>query len=73
MHTGKGCICHPDVTEEEAAVIEDVLKVEVRKTTVNHGSRAVGAGVLANSKGALVGDSTTPIELGKIEDGLVLF
>jgi translation initiation factor 6 len=71
--TGKGCICHPDVTEEEAAVIEDVLKVEVRKTTVNHGSRAVGAGVLANSKGALVGDSTTPIELGKIEDGLVLF
>ena len=71
--TGKGCICHPDVTDEEAAVIEDVLKVEVRRTTVNHGSRAVGAGVLANSKGALVGDATTPIELGKIEDGLVLF
>ena len=71
--TAKGCVCHPDATDEEVAVREDVLKVEVRKTTVNHGSRAVGAGILSNSKGALVGDTTTPIELGRIEDGLALF
>jgi translation initiation factor 6 len=71
--TSKGCVCHPDVTDEEAAVIEDVLKVEIRKTTVNHGSRALGAGIISNSKGALVGDTTTPIELGRIEDGLALF
>jgi translation initiation factor 6 len=33
----------------------------------------VGAGIVANSKGALVGDETTPIEMGRIEDGLVLY
>ena len=32
-----------------------------------------GSGVIANSKGALVGDATTPIEMGRIEDGLVLY
>ena len=33
----------------------------------------VGAGLVANSKGAVVGDETTPIEMGKIEDGLLLY
>jgi translation initiation factor 6 len=40
---------------------------------VNHGSKYVGSGVIANSKGALVGDATTPIEMGRLEDGLVLY
>lgn len=71
--TNKGCVCHADATDEEVALIQDVLKVEAVRTSVNHGSRVVGAGILANSKGALVGDDTTPIEMGKIEDGLVLY
>jgi len=71
--TNTGCICHADASDEDLALIKDVLKVEAQKTSVNHGSRMVGAGVLANSKGALVGDITTPIEMGKIEDGLNLY
>ena len=71
--TNKGCVCHMDATDEEIALIKDVLKVDAVRTTVNHGVRAVGAGVIANSKGALVGDETTPIEMGKIEDGLALY
>ncbi len=71
--TNKGCICSMDASEEEMDLIYDVLKVEPFKTTVNHGSRMVGAGTIANSKGALVGDITTPIELGKVEEGLVLY
>lgn len=71
--TNKGCICHLDASDDEVALISDVLGVEVQRTSVNHGSRVVGAGVVANSKGAVVGDDTTPIEMGKIEDGLGLY
>lgn len=71
--TNKGCACHMDASDEEIALIKDVLKVEAIRTTVNHGVRAVGAGIVANSKGAVVGDESTPIELGKIEDALVLY
>ncbi len=69
----KGCVCNPDATDEEMALIHDVLKVEARRASVNHGIRYLGAGILTNSKGALIGDDTTPIEMGKIEDGLNLF
>ena len=71
--TNKGCACHMDATDEEIALIKDVLGVECIRTTVNHGVRSVGAGIIANSKGAVVGDQTTPIEMGKIEDALVLY
>ena len=71
--TNKGCICHPDASDEEVDLLKSILKVDVLRTSVNHGSRAVGAGVVANSKGAVVGDDTTPIEMGKIEDGLGLY
>ena len=71
--TNKGCVCHMDASDEEVQLIKDVLKVEVIRSSVNHGSRMVGAGIIANSKGAVVGDETTPIEMGKIEDGLVLY
>lgn len=71
--TNKGCACHMDASDEEIQLIKDVLKVEAIRTTVNHGVRAVGAGIIANSNGAVVGDESTPIELGKIEDALALF
>ena len=71
--TNKGCICNVNAKEEDLKLIRDILKVEAVKGSVNHGSKHVGAGILCNSKGALVGDETTPIEMGKIEDGLVLY
>ncbi|MDR0508950.1 MAG: translation initiation factor IF-6 [Candidatus Methanoplasma sp.] len=71
--TNKGCLCNVNATEKDMDLIRDVLGVEPRKGSVNHGSKHIGAGILCNSKGALVGDETTPIEMGKIEDGLVLF
>ena len=71
--TNKGCVCHADASEDDMNLIQDVLKVEAIRSSVNHGSRMVGAGILANSKGALIGDDTTPIEMGKIEEGLALY
>lgn len=71
--TNKGCVVHMDATDEDIQLIQDVLKVEAVRTSVNHGSRMLGAGILANSKGAVVGDETTPIEMGRIEEGLGLY
>jgi len=71
--TNKGCLCNVNTTEEDMELIRDVLGVEPKKGSVNHGSKYIGAGVLCNSKGALVGDETTPIEMGKIEEGLALY
>ena len=72
--TNRGCVCHVDASDEEVELIKDVLKVtEVVRTTVNHGSRMVGAGIVANGRGAVVGDETTPIEMGRIEEGLGLY
>ena len=71
--TNKGCVCHIDATDDEVELIKDVLKVEAVRSSVNHGSRMVGAGILSNSKGAVVGDDTTPIEMGRIEEGLALY
>lgn len=71
--TNKGCLCNVNATEEDMKLIRDILKVEAKKGSVNHGSKHVGAGILSNSKGAVIGDETTPIEMGKIEDALMLF
>ena len=71
--TNKGCLCGVNATDEDIELIQSVLKVEPKKCSVNHGSKYVGAGILCNSKGALIGDDSTPIELGKIEDGLILY
>ena len=71
--TNKGCICSVSTTDEELALINDLFGVEAKKTSINHGSKYVGVGILCNSKGALIGDETTPIEMGKIEDGLALY
>jgi len=71
--TNKGCLCNVDTSDEDMKLIRDILKVEPKKGSVNHGSRYIGSGILCNSKGAIIGDETTPIEMGKVEDGLVLY
>ncbi len=69
----KGAICHPHSTEEELRILADVLKVKPLIATANYGTPQLGACVVANDKGAILGTPTTPIELGRIEEGLQLF
>lgn len=71
--TNKGCICHMETTDEEIQLIKDVLKVNAIKTTINHGVDFLASGVIANSKGALIGDQTMPLEMGRIEEGFDLY
>jgi translation initiation factor 6 len=71
--TNKGVLCHPHAKLSETELIQDTLRVPVTITTANYGSALVGACMVANSNGAVVGSKTTPIELGRIEEGLGYF
>ena len=68
--TNRGLLCHPKVSDEEKQVLEKVFQVPVMIGTVNHGSPVIGSGIVANTKGAIIGDSTTGIEMGRIEEAL---
>ncbi|MFQ6128771.1 MAG: translation initiation factor IF-6 [Thermoplasmata archaeon] len=71
--TNKGVVCHPKIADEEKKLLEEVLRVPATIATANYGTTYLGACLVANSKGAVVGTTTTPIEIGRIEDGLVLY
>ena len=68
--TNKGMLVSPETTEEELKKISDLFKVNAKPGTANFGSIFVGSSILANSKGIFVGKSTTPIEIGRIDDSL---
>lgn len=68
--TNKGILCHPHVSEERIKMLEEFFKVPVTISTANYGTPVVGACMVANTKGAVVGSTTTAIELGRIEEGL---
>lgn len=71
--TNKGVLCHPHAKPAEMELLTKVLGVPTSITTANYGTGLVGACIVANSRGAVVGSRTTPIELGRIEEGLALY
>lgn len=71
--TNKGVLCHPETTKAEFEMIRSVLKVPPAIGTLNYGSPMLGASIVANSKGGMVGYRSTPIELGRVEDALSLY
>lgn len=71
--TNKGMLCHPKVNDEEKKLLEQIFGVPVMIGTVNHGVPLIGSGLIANSKGAVVGTLTTGIEMGRIEEALHLY
>ncbi|MCG7844086.1 MAG: translation initiation factor IF-6 [Methanomassiliicoccales archaeon] len=68
--TNKGLICHPASSEADLKMLKDIFKLEPKITTLNYGSPFVGASILANSKGGVVGSRSTPIEQGRVEEAL---
>lgn len=71
--TNKGALCHPYARPGEMDLLKSTLRVPVQITTANYGAAQVGACIVANTHGAVVGSRTTPIELGRIEEGLSLY
>jgi len=61
--TNKGVLAHQKTKEEEKKVIEETLKVPVELGTVNGGVPYIKSGLLANSRGAVVGSLTLGSEL----------
>lgn len=70
--TNRGGLCHPKIKEDELGFLKSLLKIEISPGTANYGTPMVGACIIANSKGAVTGTTTTGIELGRIEDGFNL-
>ena len=71
--TSKGLLCHPRTGEDELKSLSELFGVPATLATLNYGTPYLGACAVANSKGAYVGASSTPIELGRVEDGLGLY
>lgn len=68
--TNRGVLAHHSITDRERAVIEKALRVPVDPGTVNGGVPYIRAGLLANSRGAVVGPLTTGPELMAITRSL---
>ncbi len=68
--TNRGVVVHPKATEREAAAIAALLGVPVHRSSANFGVPVVGACVVANARGFLVGRPTTPVELVHLQEGL---
>lgn len=68
--TDKGALVCGRVSEEEVEKIEDIIKVNVEFGSVNQGSGYVRAGIIANKKGALIGNLSTSPEITRIQDAL---
>ncbi len=68
----KGVLAHPDISSDEASVIQDALGVPLMVGTVSFGSPFVGAGCTASDNHAMVGEGSTGPELNRIEDALGL-
>ncbi len=66
----KGLLCHPKVTEDEKKQLEKIFNVPIMIGTINHGTPVIGSGISANNKGAIIGNLTTGIEMGRIEEAL---
>ncbi len=70
MATKRGAVVNIDITEDERKIVEDTLDVKAMPCTANHGKPFIGACMIANSKGAIIGELTTSIEISKIYQAL---
>jgi len=71
--TNRGGLVHPNASEEEIENLKEIFKVDILlRGTANKGNPSVGACIVANSKGAIVGGDTTGPEMLRIEEALDL-
>lgn len=69
--TNKGLLLYRDVSEEELKGLKEFFRVKHANIgTANLGSPYVGSCIIANSKGVIVGEKTTPVEMERILEAL---
>ncbi|PIN87069.1 translation initiation factor IF-6 [Candidatus Woesearchaeota archaeon CG10_big_fil_rev_8_21_14_0_10_44_13] len=70
IHNKYGCIVHRDAKQFEIKFIKDLLKINIETGTVNMGNPYLGAGVICNSNGFVVGDQSGGPEVVNIDENL---
>ena len=68
--TNKGCIAGPGIKNNEIKILEDTLNIELGIGTVSFGSRFAHSGIIANSSGCVVSDTSSGPELGRVSEAL---
>lgn len=71
--TNKGLLVHPLTKPDELDFLKEIFKVPGNIGSANFGVGQVGACLVANSVGAVIGNHSTGIELGRIEDSLEIY
>jgi translation initiation factor 6 len=71
--TNKGVVVHPKATDREVEAITRALSTPVHRSTANFGVGIVGACLVANSRGVLVGLPTTPVEIIHLQEGFGVY
>ncbi len=71
-HNSKGMVVHPKATEDEISGLSDLFGLEVNISTANFGSPHLGASMVVNDNGALLGKRTSGVEMNRIENTLDL-
>lgn len=66
----KGFACHPETTDEEMKVISEASGLRGSRVTVNSGYPYVRSGIIYNDSFALVGHTSTGIEMAEIGSAL---
>ncbi|MGC8645680.1 MAG: translation initiation factor IF-6 [Thermoplasmata archaeon] len=70
--TKKGMIIPPNMSDDEIESIAKLFGVKGKVGTANFGSMYIGASVVSNSNGALIGEDSTTVEISNIEEALGL-
>lgn len=68
--TNKGFVINPNATEEEVKNIQGLLNIKGGASTANTGDKLIRNSIIANSKGAIVGELTTGHEMNRIDEAL---
>jgi len=68
--TNKGFLASPRATTTEIRKLKTLFKADGTIGSLNYGNPFVKGCILANSKGGIVGTSSTPFELGRVDDAL---
>jgi len=70
VSTSRGFLVNPNITKEEAEILQNTFKIKGGSSTANTGDTFVRNSVFANAKGIIMGENTTPYEINRIEEAL---
>jgi translation initiation factor 6 len=70
LATNNAFVVHPAISKEEAKKLEEIFGVKGGSATANSGDPFIRNSILANKKGIIMGENTTPFEINKIEEAL---